>query len=644
MSAESEMAAILSHASSNASSLASSAQSLVNTAVAVISNPIELPLAPVVIQARGLTNFDALNFDPVDRGTGKPGLPKFPDLEIPPLPSLITVEDIDAEFEAELDALTFPTFQYPSPGNVPRFSTAVPSLNSIITLPPPPDSTLPPLPGLSQLARLPSVQMTVLPSDFAQPGSVTGISSAGDFFDQPSNRFFDAIFGGHSGIRGLDELLSELSAMSNQAFGSLFTDFIDLIGQKLTDRYQNGLASRVESSIQQGLNTAIQEETGRIRTAMQDRSGWDLPALVQQALSANMEQSISAWAAQAQSQQATDNWEQAQSVFELSATLYEKLRRAIQELKTREVEMVLEAHQQAIRYAKQVTDALLTAFTVKNYQRYDLEFNAAESELRLFEEQLKVQLIEYEIVFAQLEAEKAEQEQDNLLVQQHQTKLQNLEVENRLLATQVDAARAELELKVLPVEIFEAEIQAFAARVNAYEAQVSALVAEISGNTALIEAESTKIKGFEAQADAFIAQVNAARAVIQAQKQRNDSVLEELKAKVKAAMAPVEVSTSQAKYQLATYEASAKDFLADAKAALEKARLDEEWRQQEQKGLFDAYQMTREQALSIAGKKLQTLKAVAEVNNEGAQIMAQMAEGAISAANGITNVIFEESA
>lgn len=67
-----------------------------------------------------------------------------------------------------------------------------------------------------------------------------------------------------------------------------------------------------------------------------------------------------------------------------------------------------------------------------------------------------------------------------------------------------------------------------------------------------------------------------------------------------------------------------------------------EWRQQEQKGLFDAYQMTREQALSIAGKKLQILKAVAEVNNEGAQVLAQMAGGAMSAANGIAGVIFKE--
>jgi len=642
MSAESQMSAILSHATTNASGLTGAAQALVNTAVGVISEPVELPRIPVVIQARGLADFDQLKFAPLNSEGGKPGLPQFPDIDIPPLPSLINVARIDADFDATLDSLSFPTFQYSSPGNAPGFSIAEPSLNSPVTLAPLPDTALPPSPTLQVLTALPRVQMGVSPTVFEALN--VDLEFDPEFFDQQLSRFSTSIFSGNQGVRGLDELLEELSAMSSQAFGSLFTDFIDLIGQQLTDRYQSGLAATVEASIQHGLDTAIQEEAERVRTALQDRSGWDLPVLVQQALTATMEQSISAWAAQAQSQQTTDQWEHAQEVFELSATLYEKLRRTIQELKTKELELVLEAHRQSIRYAKQVTDALLTAFTVENYQKYDLEFKKAEFQLRLFEEQLKVQLIQYEVVFAQLEIERAKQDQDALLVQQYQAELQRMEAENRLLATQVVAARTELELKALPVEIFEAQIRAFGARVNAYEAQVNALAAEISGNTARIEAETAKIKGFEAQADAFIAQVSASRAVIQAQKQRNDSVLEELRAKVKAAMAPVEVSTSQAKYGLAAYEAEAKDFLVDARAALEKAKLDEEWRQQEQKGLFDAYQMTREQALSIAGKKLQILKAIAEVNNDGAQIMAQMAGGAMSAANGIAGVIFKEEA
>jgi hypothetical protein len=640
MSAESQMVSILSHAISNANNLTGSAQSLVNQAVAAISEPVKIPQIPTLIKARGLTNFDELKFAPLQTTTNKPGLPHFPDITFPSPPSLMAVSEIDVEFEATLAELNFPTFHYASYGNAPQFSAANPSLNTSTALPASPDTALPSTPALLNFTELPQVQISVMPTEFV-PLKVT-LDFNSDFFNQQLAQFSGSIFNGDQGIRGLNELLEELSALSNQAFGSLFTDFIDLIGQQLTDRYQSRLVS-TETKIQQGMDAALHEEATRVRAAFQDRSGWDLPALVQNALTATMEQSISAWTAQAQSQQTTNQWEQAQDLFELSATLYEKLRRVIQELKTKEIEMVLEAHRQSIRYAQQVTDALLTAFSVENYQKYDLEFKKAEFQLKLFEEELKVQLIQYEVVLAQLEAEKAKQEQDGLLVQQYQSELQRLESENQILATQVAMGRAELELKALPVELFEAQIRAFGSRVNAYEAQVSALVAEISGNTALIEAETAKIKAFEAQADGFIAEVNASRAIIQSQKQRNDAVLEELKAKVKAAMAPVEVSMAEAKYQLAAYETDARDYLVDAKAALETAKLEDEWRQQEQKGLFDAYQITREQAINLANKKLQILKAIAEVNEQGAGIMAQMAGGAMSAANGIANVIFDES-
>lgn len=640
MSADAEMAAILSHAVANASSLTSSTQALVNSAVVTISDPVTIPSLPNTIQARGLANLDDLKFEA--SGTEKPGLPKFPEVVFPTMPSLIDVAEMDVDFEEELDQLSFPTFQYSSPGEAPQFSIGAPSINSVAELPSLPNMAVPPAPTLLTMTALPSVQMTVAPTEFATLDVDLDFDPA--FFEQQFAHFSTSIFSGSSNLRGLDDLLVELSAMSQQAFGALFPDLIQSIGQHLIDRYKTGLAARVETQIQTGLDEALYDETSRVRAAMQDRSGWDLPVLVQHALTATMEQSLGAWAAQAQSQQTTDQWEQAQSLFEVSAALYEKLRRTIQALKARELGMVLDAHQQSIRYAQQVTEALLTAFTVENYQKYDLEFKKAESQLKLFEEQLKVQLIEHEIVFAQLEAEKAKQDQDGLLVQQYQTELQQMDAENRLLAMQVASARTELELKGLPVEIFEMQLRAFAAKIRAHEAQVGALVAEINGDTARIEAETVKIKAFEAQIDALMVQTNAKRAMIQAKKQRNDTVIEELQALVKAAMAPVEVSASRAKYQLAVYEAEARDYLADAKAALEKMRLDEEWRQEEQKGLFDAYQVTREQAVTVATKRLQVLKAIAEVNNDGAQIMAQMAGGAMSAANGIANVIFREEA
>jgi hypothetical protein len=638
MTAESEMVSIVENATSAAYSLASSTQTLVSTAIANISDPVEFPIIPTSIIAKEI-DLEGIKFKP-KKTNAKSGLPRFPDIELPDLPDLVTVDKITSKFTAVLEALSISKNFVISPANAPEFLEAEPAIETNLNLPTTPNMVVPQKPTLETLTILPSALISIPPIELEQLNVEIEVDPK--FFEDQLDKFNGSIFGGGPNIRGLNELLQEFSSMSETAFSSIFNDFITIIGNQLQDKYRSLLGS-LDIKIQKEMMTAISDEAVRVRAALDDHSGWDLPALVRQALNATMEQSITAWSTQAESQQQTDKWEQSQDIFELSATLYDKLRKAIQELKGREIAMTLDAHSQSILYAKQITDALLIAFSTENYQLYDLEFKEAEFQLKLFEEELKINLIRYEEKFAQLEIEKAKQEQDGILVQQFQAELQQLNTENKLLSAQVNTAGNELELKSLPIEIFESNIRAFAARVNAYEAQVNALVAKINQNDAFVEIESAKMKAFEAEADGFVAKVNANKAVIQAQKQRNDSVLEELKAKVKAAMAPVDISTSKVKYELAEFETDAKEYLIDAKSKLEKAKLDDEWRREEQKGLFEAYKLTREQAIGIATKKLQLLKAVTGVNQQGSLIMAKMAGGAMSAANGIANVIFDES-
>jgi hypothetical protein len=638
MSTESELVAILNNAASSAYSLTGDAQGLVNTAISSINESVTFPHIPENIDVREI-DLEKLQFIP-KKSNAKAGLPPFPDIELPGLPSMVTVDKITSDFTAVLAALNLPSSFVISPANAPEFSEAEPDIKTNVDLPPSPDMVIGQKPTLKTLTTLPSARIIIPPTELEQLD--VEIKFDPKFFEEQLEKFNKSIFSGELGILGLNELLQDFSNMSETAFSSIFDDLITIIGDQLQNKYQSVLGN-LESKIQSEMRTAISDEAVRVRAALADNSGWDLPVLVRQALDANIEQSITAWSGQAESQQQIDKWEQSQDIFELSATLYEKLRKAIQDLKVREIEMVLDAHRQSILYAKQVTDALLIAFSTENYQLYDLEFKKAEFQLKLFEEELKINLIRYEEVFAQLEVEKAKQEQDGILIQQFQAELQQLEAENRLLLAQVNAASNELELKSLPIEVFEASIRAFAARVNAYEAQVNALVAQINQNDALVEVESAKMKAFEAEADGFVAKVTANKAVVQAQKQRNDSVLEELKAKVKAAMAPVDISTSKVKYELSEFETEAKEYIIDANSRLQKAKLDDDWRREEQKGLFEAYKITREQMIQLASKKLQLLKALAEVNQKGSQIMAQMAGGAISAANGIVNVIFDES-
>ena len=654
MSAESELSAILNHASGSAASLTRSAQAQVDCALTVIGEPVELPfIYPDPLPSRGLTDFDhperklSKTEAEAKERQEKSRLPKFPDIDLPSPPNIVGLTDpthtsggMRVRFDLDMPDVSLELntdySNYGNYGNAPTLNITPPDVDSDLKPPPPPEMTPPPPPSLQHFAELPNLRLEFSPADFSD--IAVDLTFDKNLFDQTLDALSTSVFNGGQGI----ELpLKDLSRLANHAIDAVLPALTGRIAQQWGSRYQTGLGS-VETDIQGGLDRAIQQEADRVRSALHDHSGWDLPGLTQQAMTAAIEQSIGSWTAQAQSQQTTDQWEQAQSLFEMSAALYEKLRRTIQDLKARELDMLLSAHQQAIQYAKQMTDALLTDFSVKNYKKYDLDFQKDEAKLRQEEERLKVQLLEQEVVFARLEAEKAKQEQDDLLVQQYQAEVKRLDTETRMLATQVATARVELELKSLPIEVYEAQIRAYHSTVQAHEAKVTALIAEISGNTAMVEAESAKVRAFEAQADAYLAKVSAARTVLQTEQQHNDLVLDEFKAQVRASLFPVEASTAEAKYQAAQYTIENKERLAEAKLALEKLRLDNEWRQEEQKGLFEAYKATREQALSLAEKKLQILKAVSAVHNDGAQVMAQMAGGAMSAANGIANVIFRE--
>jgi len=86
------------------------------------------------------------------------------------------------------------------------------------------------------------------------------------------------------------------------------------------------------------------------------------------------------------------------------------------------------------------------------------------------------------------------------------------------------------------------------------------------------------------------------------------------------------------------------NLLADAKLDRQSAKLELEFRIKKLEGELDAYRLTQERNVELMKTELARLKAIAEVNGQGANIMASMAQGAMSAANGIAAAIFSEAA
>ena len=182
----------------------------------------------------------------------------------------------------------------------------------------------------------------------------------------------------------------------------------------------------------------------------------------------------------------------------------------------------------------------------------------------------------------------------------------------------------------------------FDALINAHESKVRAYLAEVATNEAVVDGELAKVKAFEAEAQAFNSLITAKAQLTGAQADRNKQVVAEFSALVKAELARIEQSSLKDQHGLSAYEVQLEDVLADAKLALKKLSVDMEYDTRRTDAKQQAIAATDQRALALVHVELERLKAVAEVNARGASIMANMAEGAMSAANGVAGAIFSE--
>jgi hypothetical protein len=636
MTAESDVSALLSHATNAASSLAGSSSALVNAAITTIQKTVRFPVPPPPTpsdSAISMGGEDALP-DP------KPGFPPWPELLLDPAPALRDLDTIDAAFTTEFPELTFPAFDYPAIAGLPEFDFVMPAVDSAVTLPDLPSLEVGFTPD--RMDSLPIVTPTLTLPDTTFTPIDTTITFDPNTFPAAYAQFKTDIFGGVGGLPGLDSLLIELRALTHTALDILLPDLMTLIRARLTDRYSPVLAYQAE--LQQRLIDRLDAERDRVLAMAddQDRSGWTLPAAARQALQAAAEQVAQAWRSHALSQHDTKTMELSLAFFEATGDLFENLYGGYLALRKGAIEQVLEAHRLSLAYAKQSIAALLAQYEAENFTRNEIEQKKAEAELAVFEAELKVAMTRYEIAKAQLEAEQGRLENDSHLIKLYQADLTRADLDVKLYAAQVAAARSEAEVNSLPQEVFALQVRMFDALINAHESKVRAYLAEVATNEAVVDGELAKVKAFEAEAQAFNSLITAKAQLTEAQAGRNKQVVDEFSSLVKTELARIEQSSLKDQYGLAAYEVQLEDVLADAKLALKKLSVDLEYDNRKVAAEQQALDTTNQRSLALVKVELDRLKAIAEVNARGAAIMANMAEGAMSAANGVAGAIFEE--
>jgi len=639
MTAESEVSTLLNHATGAASSLASSSRSLIDAAIVTIQKTVRFPVPPPPTPSdSGISMGGADNLpDP------KPGFPPWPELALDPAPALRSLDTITAAFSTEFPELTFPAFDYPAIAGMPDFDFIMPVVDSAVTMPD--------LPALEvgftpdRMDSLPIVTPTLALPDTTFAPIDTTVSFDPETFSDANKAFKNSILGGTMTIPGVDTLLTEYPFLYNDALFVIFPILLAKIRNTFSGIYAPVLAynadivTRMEDSIRVNI---VPKAEKNILNDGENRSGWIMPEAVKNAIITSTGHYIEALKTQALNKYEIKSKELSMLFFESTTELFNSLYLAYTELCKSEIAQALEAHKFSLDYAKKTITALLKNCEVENFTKNELEQKKAEAELAVFEAELKVATTRFELAKAQLEAEQGRLENDSNLIKLYQADLTRADLDVKLYAAQVAAARSEVEVNSLPQEVFALQVRMFDALINAHESKVRAYLAEVATNEAVVDGELAKVKAFEAEAQAFNSLITAKAQLTGAQADRNKQVVAEFSALVKAELARIEQSSLKDQHGLAAYEVQLEDILADAKLALKKLSVDMEYDNKQADAEQQALDATNQRALALVRVELDRLKAVAEVNARGASIMANMAEGAMSAANGVAGAVFEE--
>lgn len=626
MSADTDIADLLTHATQAATGLAGAANDMIQSAVATLSRPLSFPEAPSVRSQPKISSPPSQRSPVIDAV-----FPPWAGSAIDPPPALQPLKPIQATIDQPFPGLDLPTLnstQLPSlapftvttpSGQDPSFP-APPNLDTVVAKPAP--SPLPPVALITLTA--PSVDLAAIPTNF-------------DF-----DASFAAAFAQFKDIPGLDAALAELGQESTRRGASLLAAASTVLSATFANPRQAALT--FQSTLLSALNRRLTAETERARAALNDRSGWDVPSAAQQALQTAFRKMAASSTQDARAQVDAKAAEVALAFAAACGTLLGEFSAGVQRLWAQEIEAILAVHQFSVSYARQTMTALLAEFEGHELLRQEVESEADEARLKLAEAEITAAMARFEVAQANLQVEQAGQDQDAARIQAYQTEIQNAEKEVQKYAAQVAGARTELDLKRRPFHLFALQAKAFDAQINAHEAKINAHIADLETDQARLDVELLKVKAFEAEVSGFESQIATQAQLAHAQAERNAAVVKEFSSKVAGSLAAMEASVMGNQNALLRYQAEAEDALANAQVALKIARQEQDYQARHQTGMTTAYRLTQEQRIKRLELGLRQLKAVADAHDQGGKILETMAHGALSAANGVAAAIFTEEA
>lgn len=628
----SEISNTMSYARAEANSALSASNAMVLNAVSILTGYApDYPSETITVEPSGYSlgsGFDA---------TEKP--PSFPTIRTPNAVTMGALGDIDTlddTFTAEEPTLNLPAFDYSIPTKLNPFTQTAPEIDSSVDIPDVPAFTYPGLPELLALNTDIELDDLVIP-----PLSITNPS----YNNILSDDFYSAFATGRTELPNYDQYGMELV---NRFYPNVQAAVQTLVGRAsgILDGTQTALTDNHDQRYYDLLRARIATERDKAVQAVDDASvaaGWDLPGLVRAAGQKRIQQDSAAGlnnaALEVYVKRADRELQHLQFIMQVIPTLQS----SAVSLFGQAWGMQMQAFQGALSFADTAMRFATAVYQLKQ-RDYELAQGLVERQIRIFEALLKAELAKADVTQKKLEVERLKAEINQQQVSLYTAQLSGEETKARVYASQIDALRQTIEARKLPLDVFLGNVQAFTALAETKKAEYALVEAQISGDKAKTEGELAKLQVYKTKADVFGTTITAKAKKIEGQVQRNNQILEEFKARVRAEVDLTQIDAAIAAHSLDAYKAMSAVYIAETQAELEQAKFAFQKSLEDARLELDQTKLSFERQFRALEIEMNRVDATARITLAGAEVQARTGQAAISVMNTMTQLSASASA
>ncbi len=603
---------------SDVTALISSAQGYTSTLVAQATDAMSEANSAVAAVGYSTPNATQANLPDAPPDSIITDLPALTDIELtfPEEPnSPPTFQDISPIVggrEPSLGGVDIPELELPNkPTTVTGFTGTLPSINTNIAFPEPPDSLLNPLipePILVEHAEpekpqimLPSFDATMPINDTVAPTNLDATLERSYAWAAPS---FITALNGH-----MDAMLAKVNPQ--------FASQMAAIEAQLTKYLAGGtgLNAAVENAIYERARSKNNAEALRVRNAAYEEAasrGFTMPSGALMSALQTARQAGADNNAKAASEIVVMQAEMEQKNLQFAVTTSASLRTTLLNASLSYLQNLVNINGQALDYAKSVLNAIVETYNTA-VKAFGLKLDAVKVEAQVFEVRLRGAMAAIELYTAEIKALEALVNVDRAKVDIYRARIETLVSLANVYRAQIEAVQGRVSLEKLKLEVFQGQVQAYAAQVQAKNAEWQGYSAAIGGEEAKVRIYSAQVQAYAAEVGGYSAHIAAKSEEVRATAMNNQAKAEQYKAMLSGYQSVVTARGEKARTQIAVQGQLIQAFQAQVQAEIGQAQVQQSF-----------YKATSDVAIANASNNLKAQVAGIDAQRAYGQTIAQL--------------------